>query len=256
MITALATLGPREATSETYARAAELVADELRALGYTVRFQTVALPAGTNDGVAVAAGESVNVIAEPSDYRPGRAHLVVGGHLDTVPDSPGANDNASGIAVMIELARLASLDPAVIPTVFVAFTGEERIRQSESDSAFIEGSSAYLEGVGARERRAIAGAINLDMVGNGDRVYVLGSGPIFSHVRDVARRIDVPTAVTTTRLFSDHLSFIERDIPVAWLWAGDHVSLHTPGDTVAVVQRAQLRRVGDLAWESLRRFEA
>ncbi len=253
-VAALAALGPREATSGTYRRAAEIVADELRALGYTVRFQTVQLPAGTTDEVAVDAGESVNVIAEPPGYRPRRPHVVVGGHLDTVPDSPGANDNASGIAVMIELARLVSLDLDTIPTVFVAFTGEERIRQSESDSAVVEGSRAYLDALGVRERGAIAGAINLDMVGNGDRVFVLGSGAIAAHVRDVARRIDVPTGITPTALFSDHLSFVERDIPVAWLWAGDHASLHEPWDTVDVVQRGQLRRVGDLAWESLRRF--
>jgi Zn-dependent M28 family amino/carboxypeptidase len=49
----------------------------------------------------------------------GRGELVIGAHYDTVPGSPGADDNASGVAVLIELARMQ------LPARFVAFTNEE-----------------------------------------------------------------------------------------------------------------------------------
>jgi Zn-dependent M28 family amino/carboxypeptidase len=51
---------------------------------------------------------------------------VIGAHYDSVGDSPGANDNASGIAVMLELARRHAAAPTVASTVrFVAFVNEE-----------------------------------------------------------------------------------------------------------------------------------
>src|SRR5438105_9116869 len=49
----------------------------------------------------------------------GAGEIVVGAHYDTVPGSPGADDNASGVAVLIELARMK------LPARFVAFANEE-----------------------------------------------------------------------------------------------------------------------------------
>jgi hypothetical protein len=53
----------------------------------------------------------------------GSGSIVVGAHYDSVPGSPGADDNASAVAVMIELARL--LGPEKLPITFVAFVNEE-----------------------------------------------------------------------------------------------------------------------------------
>jgi Zn-dependent M28 family amino/carboxypeptidase len=52
-------------------------------------------------------------------------YFVVGAHYDTVPTTPGANDNASGVAVMLELARLHALSGGLPPIRFVAFVNEE-----------------------------------------------------------------------------------------------------------------------------------
>ncbi len=60
-----------------------------------------------------------NIEVEPA----GEALVVVGAHYDTVPGSPGADDNASGVAVLIELAAL--LGPERLPIRFVAFANEE-----------------------------------------------------------------------------------------------------------------------------------
>jgi Zn-dependent M28 family amino/carboxypeptidase len=50
---------------------------------------------------------------------------MVGAQLDTVPQAPGAEDNASGVSVLIEAARLAAQRPTRLPVMFVAFAAEE-----------------------------------------------------------------------------------------------------------------------------------
>ncbi|HVL32255.1 MAG TPA: M28 family peptidase, partial [Actinomycetota bacterium] len=146
-VASLVAFGPRETVSPAYTRAAAFVRERFETLGYGTRMQRVTVPAGTNDGIAVAAGASVNVVAEPRAFDATRPFVVVGGHLDTVPDSPGANDNASGIAVLLELARIAAVQPPAVPVVFVAFTAEERRRTGPGSSTYARGSAAYLDSI-------------------------------------------------------------------------------------------------------------
>ncbi len=89
-------------------RAAQHIADMLEAHGYAVEIE----------------GELRNVVAMPRG--PIDAPLIlVGAHYDSVPGTPGADDNASGIAAMLAAARaLALLEPAP-PVAFVAWNGEE-----------------------------------------------------------------------------------------------------------------------------------
>ncbi|HSU34395.1 MAG TPA: M28 family peptidase, partial [Propionibacteriaceae bacterium] len=108
-------IGPREATSRNFAEAADWVERRLERLGYRVRRTRVSVPAGNSWGTPVRRGTSVNVIAEPRGFDRRSAHVVVGAHLDTVPVAPGAEDNASGVAVMLELARLAAAEPTDRP---------------------------------------------------------------------------------------------------------------------------------------------
>ena len=101
-------IGPRHATSKAYVVAAGWVEGRLERLGYTVARQPVAAPAGNTWGVDVPAGNSPNIVADPPGFDPTKPHRVVGAHLDTVPVAPGAEDNASGVAVLLELARVAA----------------------------------------------------------------------------------------------------------------------------------------------------
>jgi len=253
-VRALVALGPREASGPTYRRAARLVREQLSAFGYAVRSQTFDVPGGSVDGFEVSAGTSLNVVAEPFAFDPSEPHLVVGAHLDTVPDSPGANDNGSGIGVLVELARLTSFAPPPMPVVFVALGAEERRRQSPSQSEIFLGASAYIDRMGALRRTSLRGMMNLDMVGNGDEVLVLGGeGPLAATALARARRLDIPARPSTLfDRYSDHQAFREAGYPVVWFWAGNHPSLHRPSDTMAVIEEAEMRRVGRLAWATLR----
>lgn len=95
--------------------AAVYIAGTLRQLGYTVRSQPY-----------VAAGRAVrNLEAElPGRERAGEI-VLIGAHYDTVGGSPGANDNASGVAALLEIARLLAREPLARSVRFVAFTNEE-----------------------------------------------------------------------------------------------------------------------------------
>jgi Zn-dependent M28 family amino/carboxypeptidase len=89
-------------------RAAQYVAGALEESGYDVELE----------------GELRNVVATPRDAK-GSPLILVGAHYDSVPGTPGADDNASGIASMLACARvLARFEPA-LPVGFVAWNGEE-----------------------------------------------------------------------------------------------------------------------------------
>ena len=245
----------REAASAAYRVAEHIMIFRFRELGYTVTPLPFSVPAGKVNLIPVSGGASIDVIATPPGYDSRKPHLVVGGHLDTVPNTPGANDDASGPAVILELARLARITPTKMPVVFVAFGAEERRRQSPTESEYALGSKAYLKSLATAERRSIRGMINIDMVGAGPDVQIIGTtGSIVASMYTIARRLHIPaeTHATISQGFSDHVTFQAAGIPAAWLWAGDNPTLHTPRDTMAIIQPAELARIGAVAWETLR----
>src|SRR4051812_29627142 len=102
-----------------YRRAMQYIVDQFRAAGYE--------PGRTNPWRIDDTTEVANVIAELRGSTHPDEVLVIGAHYDTVRVSPGANDNASAIAALIEIARLLkALDPPPSRTIrFVAFYNEE-----------------------------------------------------------------------------------------------------------------------------------
>ena len=244
-------IGPREATGEAYARAARWVAGELSGLGYDVTRQAVAVPAGESWGVAVPAGRSVNVVATPPGLDPTEPHLVVGAHLDTVPQAPGAEDNASGVGVMLAVAHAASERRTRLPTVFVAF-GAEEPRGDPEDHHY--GSRHYVAQLGPRERAALRGMVSLDRVGVGDVVPVGSANegdPVQRALLAAARRAGAAVVPESGQRSSDHWSFVRDGLPGARLGSTPYAGYHSAGDVPAVVAAAQLERVGRIVAEWL-----
>lgn len=100
---------------ESYRRARDYIAGQFRALGYEPKLQTF-----TARGV-----ECANIEATlPGRSKPSEI-IVIGAHYDTVQDSPGANDNTSGIAGTLALARLLKTSDHARTIRFVAFAEEE-----------------------------------------------------------------------------------------------------------------------------------
>jgi Zn-dependent M28 family amino/carboxypeptidase len=106
-------IGPRPAASKGERRAQRYVAGQFQRAGLAVSVDKFRVP---------GKGTSRNVVGELDG--PGDCLLIVMGHVDSGPDGPGANDNASGVGVLIALAwRLKSLNPAC--DMWLASTGAE-----------------------------------------------------------------------------------------------------------------------------------
>ena len=243
-------IGPREATSAAFRRAAHGVASRLTGLGYDVRRQRLRAPAGVSWGVPVPSGRTWNVVATSSAFRPSRPHLLVGAHLDTVPQAPGAEDNASGVAVLLELARMAAREQPRLPVVFVAFAAEEP--RGDGDAMHHFGSRVYVNRMAARERRALRGMVSLDRVGVGQVVPVCTGGVSLLSVRSqlvrAADEAGVPVQTCSDNAASDHWSFELAGMAAARLGSTPYAGYHSPGDLPSVVRRAQLSRTGRVAW--------
>jgi putative cell wall-binding protein len=222
-------IGPRKGGSPEEWEAAAYGAAHFESLGYVTRITEVAVPTGAI---------SHNVIA----VKPGLSPLtiVVGGHMDckvsSTVRSPGGNDNASGSATVLELAR-ALKDATIVPTVvFVLFGNEEGIGGTAYDHHF--GSQSYVDHMTAAERANLVGMISLDMVGRGTvfTVRMMERGP--RDLRDLmlayARATNVDLVYmkdTSTDGYSDHEPFENDGFPVSWIeWRTDP-NYHTANDT-------------------------
>jgi aminopeptidase N len=188
--------------------------------------------------------------------------VVVGAHYDHLgrgwPDvrkgnagkiHPGADDNASGIAVLLELARvLADGPPPERSIVFAAFTGEEANRM---------GSRHYVPSASAFPATKAIGMLNLDTVGRlGDGpLYALGIGSAREWVH-ILRGAGYVTGVRVQPVeepldASDQTSFIEAGIPAIQLFSGAHADYHRPSDTPDKVDAEGMVRVAAVAREAI-----
>ncbi len=172
--------------------------------------------------------------------RGGRA--VLGAHLDSVEGSPGANDNASGLAVALEAARLLRVRPPGWTVEVVGFGAEE---------GGLFGSAAY---AGSDRARGVGAMLNLDMVGVGPRLVVGNTDPdrrVVDAVALVAKRVGEEVEVRRVGS-SDHVSFERAGVPAAMLHRPDDPHYHTPEDTPDKVRPELLEPVVRLAAEALR----
>ena len=131
-------------------RAKAYVRDAFEAAGLTVTEQ-----AYEYEGRRVA-----NLIADPPGVATDATPYIIGAHYDSVIGTPGADDNASAVAVMLELARRTIAKPRGLPLRFAAFTLEE----PPTHATRYQGSRVFVKRL-VEAGEQIAGAIILEMVG-------------------------------------------------------------------------------------------
>jgi Zn-dependent M28 family amino/carboxypeptidase len=199
----------------------------------------------------VDGGRSENLVATPRGLDLSSPHLVVGAHLDTVPLAPGAEDNASGVGVLLALAQAVAERRTRLPVVFVAFGAEEP--RGPGDDAHHFGSRHYVAALRPAERRAVRGMVALDRVGVGSVMPVGSAGesdPVQRQLVRAAARAGVEVRAEAGQRSSDHWSFVRAGLPAARLGSTPYAGYHSAGDVPSVVDPAQLERVGRLllAW--------
>ncbi|QBJ95842.1 M20/M25/M40 family metallo-hydrolase [Rhodococcus sp. ABRD24] len=171
--------------------------------------------------------KSRNVITQTKTGSSGNV-VMVGAHLDSVPEGPGINDDGSGVAVLLETARRLGAKPNVDNAVRFAFWGAEEIG--------LQGSEAYVNGLDDAARADIAMYLNFDMVGSpnagflaydGDNSGKAGDGPgpegsagIERTFEAILLQLGISPDGTAFDGRSDYGPFIAVGIPAGGLFTG------------------------------------
>jgi aminopeptidase YwaD len=176
-------------------------------------------------------GQSQNVVGKPSDA-PCRAFM--GGHYDSVPAGPGANDNASGTAMLMEVARARRIDGLCL----IAFGAEE---------LGLFGSRAYVREHGVADARFM---LNFDMVSKITRPALIGDAQLTARAGEIAAAKGFQIRVSPslgTGMSSDHATFIQAGVPALMFYSGDDQFIHTAEDNFANSSQEDIAKFIDLA---------
>lgn len=188
--------------------------------------------------------ELANLVGIASGARPGAAPLLVGAHFDTVPGSPGADDNAAAVAVTLEVARRLRHAPAERDVLIALFAAEE----PPYFHSPAMGSTVFY---GHQRTGPVHAAFVLDLVGHAVSVPGLGipvpglGGLLFvtgmesdPGLERVIRGLDVPDSVKLVTALnryvgdmSDHHAFRLAEVPYLFLSCGRWEHYHRASDT-------------------------
>lgn len=186
------------------------------------------------DARVIHNGRSQNIVAKPPQ---GECQVYVGAHYDSVATAEGGNDNASGTATVIEIARSMAADGEFDDVCFTLFGSEE---------IGLFGSRAIAQSFDNRQREATVAMLNFDVVGAGTRFLVGGSTDIAELAARKAEEEGVALFLGNlpSNASSDHASFIEIGIPAIIFYRSGGPPIHTPADTASVVEAELLEETG------------
>jgi hypothetical protein len=225
----IAAVGQRPAGGKHERQAHRIVRRRLEALGYTVRVQHFSLPDG---------GRSRNVLGRTD----GRPRVIIVAHVDGVYRTHAANDNGSGVGLLLELARRLTPRHGIL----VAGVGaEERV---VTGSSLHLGSYRLTRSLSTRQKDGVRLALSLDMVGYGTRLRIrgLGSSPNRSARRllAAAHRLGFQASYLRDPGQSDHAELSRGGVPAAWVEWREDPCWHRPCDTISRLQPNRLWRAG------------
>jgi len=174
--------------------------------------------------------------------------IIIGGHYDHLgqtPDGtiwPGANDDASGVAVLLEMA-CSWHEQGYVPRHTVLFAAWD------AEEVGLLGSRYYVEHPRYPLENTVA-KIQLDMVGaGGDRLLIDGGGDLGERLRSVAEALSIE-AESTNGGGSDHAPFLRAGVQASlliWYYGdGSEPQWHRPGDTPDVIELDKLDAVGKI----------
>jgi len=239
--------GPRIPDSQAHAQAIAYIQDELRKAGWVAQMQNTSW-----NGFSVQ-----NIIASRSSEPPA---IILGAHYDSrlLADQdpgpgrsqpvPGANDGASGVAVLLELARVLPKDGPSLWLVF--FDSEDNGGLDGRD--WIMGSRAFVSLLTAHPKAVVI----LDMIGDADlNIYIErnSNSELVGQIWAQAARLGYSKQFIPTGKYSmedDHTPFLEAGLPAVDIIDFDYPYWHTTADTPDKVSPNSLQIVGEtlMAW--------
>jgi len=204
----------------------------------------------------VTANLTVNAITEKRSVNNVRAILpgtekpeekvVFCAHLDS-HGNMGANDNATGLSILLELARVFSMYPSKRTIEFLATGNEETISM---------GAYEYCKRHRS-ELKNIVCVLNVDMVGVGSHLYIMSESRwpdklltipewLTSHVQSVAKELNYDIKTDTMDLSSDEGRFLDAGVPAIFFWKPNDDRYHSPLDLIEYVDPNTLKVVGEI----------
>ena len=182
-----------------------------------------------------------NVIARPES---GECRTVSGAHYDSVPWAAGANDNASGSGVVLELARAAA-SAGLTGHCFALFGAEE---------LGLLGSGYFVSRMNEDERDGLVAYLNYDVVGSGSRPSLAAGPELFARMEAFAERnaFDFELGSEPQDFPSDSRRFLDAGIPVLVLTTPGYELIHTAEDTLDNVVPDSVDAVAALGFALLR----
>ncbi len=243
----------RKAGSEGEKAAAEYVASMFRTYGVDV----LSAPGGDVFGLKKENGDTLtsrNVIGYVQGYDKELRdnYIVVGARLDnlgtmtmTVDGNPvekiyfGANGNASGLAMLVELARMVQTNSILFrrSVLFVAF--------GASNETFA--GSWYFLNRAFSDADMIDAMVNLDMLGTGNRgfyAYTSSNADMNALLRTLTGNLQpvIPEITAAEPYPSDHRAFYDREIPSVFFTTGRYSEHNTPKDTQSIIDYEMMER--------------
>jgi len=256
--------GPRIPGTEGHARQLEWMVARLDSLAPEVAVDTFSH--------VTTGGDSLTLFNVSARFRPEASRRVLLlAHWDTRPRSdqavdpaqqevpvPGANDGGSGVAVLLELARLLDEADPPLGVDILLVDGEDYGPGAED---MFLGSIRYASRLDALETRPVYGVL-LDMVGDADPLFLQeewsaqAASVVVQKVWRAAERLgyrDYFPARAGERVYDDHVPLIEAGLPTAnlidFIYGPANRYWHTPEDTPDRLSAATLEMVGEVVTE-------
>ncbi len=242
-VTAQCDLGYRSPGTEANRQAGDLFLEELSSLGWTTSEQTFTYMDTPVRNILAWKGEG--------------AAVLLGAHYDTRPSADeenpampvmGANDGASGVAVLLELARVLDVEAAEQQVYLAFFDAEDSGRLN--GWAWIVGSTYMAEHWGEAGETALSAMVLVDMIGDADQqVYYEGnsnrslSATLWAIAKDLGYGDRIIPEIRYTML-DDHIPFAQRGIPAVDMIDFDYPYWHTTQDTPDKVSGESLEAIG------------
>lgn len=245
-------IGPRTMGSPDEQKALKFAVEKFKSFGCDTAYimpMTYTATVNTNSGVAVGIKKGFT-----------KRVIVIGGHIDSdKPETPGANDNGSGSAVVLEVARVLAKHDLKSTIVFALFGGEEQ---------GLEGSKYFVDFF--PEIDSVVLMLNVDMANglglieinthtsrhNGPRWLVEATIDEFKKLGYEGLIYPTQSQALGLPFYSDHKSFIERGIPAIGLITDFNTPIHTPQDNIDNFDPRGLKRSGDLVIKLVERFDS
>jgi Zn-dependent M28 family amino/carboxypeptidase len=235
---------------------------------YYQRFSfTSAAPGSRRGSLPVRVDDAANVVGRIAGRDVPARVIVVSAHYDHVGIRngtvyPGADDNASGVAALLECARYLRQQAPRHTILFVAFDGEE---------LGLQGARTFVRMPPVR-LSSIALDLNFDMVSRSDRGEIFAAGtyhypslkPILD---DIQRRTQIkiqfghdrppalPHSTDDWTLQSDHGAFHQAGVPFVYFGVEDHPDYHAPTDTADRIDPAFFGRVAEMLLDAVIAFD-